>query len=257
VEQALKPLESFRECAEYCPEMIVIPAGKFEMGSQVAEKDRNDNESPRHLVTIAQSFAVSKYPVTFADWDACVSVGSCPKEDDEGSDADLGGSWMRPVINVNWYDAQKYVAWLSKMTGKPYRLLKEAEWEYAARAGTTTAYYWGDEVGQNNTNCRGCGSWGGKTTSPVGSFKPNAFGLYDMVGNVTQWVLDCYHDNYHLAPTDGSARITASDCSRRVVRSGSFLLAPRFSRSARRAFSFPDTRIDNKGFRVGRTLSFE
>ena len=169
--------------------MIVIPAGEFMMGSPATEEGRYSNEGPQHKVTIAKPFAVSKFDVTFADWDACVSVGGCPQLGDSSF-----GRGTRPVINVNWNDAQQYVAWLSKMTGQPYRLLTEAEWEYAARAGATTAYYWGDEIGVGNANCNGCGSqWDGRETAPVGSFKPNAFGLYDMAGNVVQWVQDCYH----------------------------------------------------------------
>ena len=188
-ERALKPLASFRECAKDCPEMIVVPAGAFTMGSPATEKAAMTDEGPQHKVTIAKPFAVSKFDVTFADWDACVSVGGCPKAADAGF-----GRGTRPVINVGWDDAQHYVAWLSKMTGQPYRLLTEAEWEYAARAGTTTAYYWGDEIGKGNANCNGCGSqWDDKQTSPVGSFAANAFGLYDMAGNVCQWVQDCYH----------------------------------------------------------------
>ena len=210
-ERALKPLASFRECAKDCPEMVVIPAGEFMMGSPASEKGRYTNEGPQHTVMIAKPFAVSKFDVTFADWDACVSVGGCPQVSDSGF-----GRGTRPVINVSWDDAQQYVAWFSKMTGKPYRLLTEAEWEYAARAGSTTAYFWGDEIGKGNANCAGCGSqWDNRQTSPVGSFKPNAFGLYDMAGNVWQWVQDCYHGNYDGAPTDGSAW-TIGDCSRRV-----------------------------------------
>jgi formylglycine-generating enzyme required for sulfatase activity len=131
------------------------------------------------------------------------------------------------------------------MTGKPYRLLTEAEWEYAARAGTTTAYFWGDEIGKGNANCNGCGSeWDARKTSPVGSFKPNKFGLYDMAGNVWQWVQDCYHDDYKGAPTDGSAW-TSGDCSRRVVRGGSSGNSPQDLRAAIRFWSLPVFRTDN------------
>src|SRR5882672_7501403 len=144
-ERALKPLANFRECAKDCPEMIVIPAGGFMMGSPRNEKGRFNNEDDgrgrQHSVTIAKPFAVSKFDVTFADWDACASVGGCPPADDSGY-----GRGTRPVINVTWDDARQYVAWLTKMTGKIYRLLSEAEWEYAARGGTTTAYPWGKEV---------------------------------------------------------------------------------------------------------------
>jgi formylglycine-generating enzyme required for sulfatase activity len=249
-EHALTPLSNFRECAKDCPEMIVIPAGGFPMGSLPTDKGAYTNELPQHNVTIAKPFAVSKYDVTFADWDACVSVGACPKAADSGYGRDT-----KPVINVGWDDAQTYVAWLSKMTGQTYRLLTEAEWEYAARAGTTTAYYWGDDIGKNNANCDGCGSeWDAKQTSPVGSFKPNAFGLYDMAGNVWQWVQDCYYDSYNGAPSDGSAW-TSGACSKRVVRGGSWSYDPQVLRSAYRFGDSTDNRINDLGFRVGRTLT--
>jgi formylglycine-generating enzyme required for sulfatase activity len=229
--------------------MIFIPAGEFTMGSPAAEQSRYNNEGPQHGVTIAKPFAVSKYDVTFADWDACVSVGACPKAADSGFGRDT-----KPVINVDWDDAQTYVAWLSKMTGQPYRLLTEAEWEYAARAGTTTAYYWGDDTGKGNANCDGCGSqWDAKQTSPVGSFAANQFGLYDMAGNVLQWVQDCYRGNYDGAPTDGSAW-TGGNCSNRVVRGGSWDNLPRVLRSAGRVGITSGDRDVDLGFRVGRTL---
>ncbi len=249
-EAALQSGASFKECAKDCPEMIVVPAGSFTMGSPAGEKGRFDNEGPQHQVTIAGSFAVSKTDVTFADWDACVAVGGCPDVNDSGM-----GRGTKPVINVNWDDALQYAAWLSKMTGKTYRLLSEAEWEYAARAGTTTAFFWGDEVGTANANCNGCDShWDARETSPVESFKPNAFGLDDMAGNVWQWVQDCYHDDYSGSPTDGSAW-TGGDCSRRVVRAGSWYLPPRSVRSAYRFRLNADNQIIFLGFRVGRTLS--
>jgi formylglycine-generating enzyme required for sulfatase activity len=248
-EQALKPGDTFKECATDCPEMIVVPAGSFVMGSPPTEKGRNADESPQHKVTIAKRFAISKFDVTFSDWDACVSVGSCPQVGDGG----MGGG-TKPVINVGWKEAEQYVAWLAAVTGQPYRLLTEAEWEYAARAGTTTAYYWGDNIGTGNANCIGCGSkWDNQQTSPVGSFKPNAFGLYDMAGNVFQWVQDCYNGTYDGAPTDGSAW-TSEDCSRHVVRGGSWHIDPRSLRSAARVGATPDNRVYFLGFRVGRTL---
>jgi formylglycine-generating enzyme required for sulfatase activity len=175
-ERALKPGDSFRECAEDCPEMIVLPARECMMGSPNEEKGRYDNEGPQHKVTIARPFAVSKYDVTFAGWDSCERVGGCPP----GAHANGWGRESRPVIFVSWDDAIAYVRWLSSMTGKAYRLLTEAEWEYAARAGTTTAYSWGDEIGKNNEDCDGCGSqWDGRQTALVGSFAPNAFGLFE------------------------------------------------------------------------------
>ena len=192
--------------------------------------------------------------MTFADWDACVSVGGCLQE---GSANDAGyGRGARPVIYVNWDDAQAYAAWLSRMTGKTYRLLTEAEREYAARAGTTTAYFWGEEIGKGNANCAGCGSqWDNRQTSPVGSFKPNAFGLYDMVGNAYEWVEDCMHNNYNGAPTDGSAWIEGGDCKRRVVRGGSWNDDPRALRAAVRDVRTTRDRHGDLGFRVGRTLN--
>jgi formylglycine-generating enzyme required for sulfatase activity len=249
-ERALKPGQAFRECAKDCPEMVVVPAGEFMMGSIETEEGRYADEGPRHEVTIARPFAVSKFDVTFDDWDACVSVGGCPRTTDSGS-----GGGTRPVINVTWDDAQQYVAWFSKMTGKGYRLLTEAEWEYAARAGTTTAYFWGDEIGRGNANCNGCGSqWDNGQTSPVGSFKPNAFGLYDMAGNVWQWVQDCYHASYDQAPTDGLA--WGSDkCRYRVTRGGGWYTPPRDLRSAERYHARTDDQRDDVGFRVGRTLA--
>lgn len=163
----------------------------------------------------AKPFAVARFDVTFDDWDACVALGDCRRV----PDADFGRG-RQPVINVAWDDAQQYAAWLSRTTGKPYRLLSEAEFEYVARAGTLTAYPWGDEIGKNNANCAGCGSkWDSMQPSPVGSFAPNRFGLYDMHGNAWRWLQDCYHDSYKGAPSDGSAW-TAGECARRVVRGG-------------------------------------
>jgi formylglycine-generating enzyme required for sulfatase activity len=252
-EQALKSGDTFRECAKDCPEMVVVPAGEFMMGSPTMEKGRYDSEGDgsgrQHKVTIAAPFAVSKFDVTFADWDACVSVGACPK-----TDGGFRGDGNRPVTFVSWYGARGYAAWLSTMTGKNYRLLSEAEWEYAARAGTTTAYYWGEEVGEGNANCSDCGSkWDGRQTSPVGSFKPNAFGLYDMAGNVWQWVEDCWHENYKGAPIDGSAWISGR-CDYGVLRGGSWLNIPPDSRSAVRLRMGSDNRAGRMGVRVGRTL---
>jgi formylglycine-generating enzyme required for sulfatase activity len=252
-ERALKPLASFRECDKSCPEMIVVPAGEFMMGSPATEKDRSDNEGPQHKVTIAKRFAVAKHDVTFDDWDACVSVGGCPQE---GGGGDSGwGRGTQPAISVSWGDAQAYAAWLSRMTGKPYRLLTEAEWEYAARAGTKTAFYWGDEIDKENANCHGCENrWSRLQTSPVGSFKPNPWGLFDMAGNVWQLVEDCYHENYNGAPTDG-LEWTGANCGSRVVRGGSWRYNPQDLRSASRNRNPSDGRSNNIGFRVARTLT--
>jgi formylglycine-generating enzyme required for sulfatase activity len=253
-EQALKPGDSFKECAQDCPEMMVVPARSYTMGGPT-----NVEGSP-HTVTFTKPFAVSKYEVTFADWDACVTGGGCSgyRPNDEG--------WVprgtHPVINVNWDDAQQYVAWLSSVTGKPYRLLTDAEYEYAARGGVQpeTFFPWGDDIkinGQAMANCDGCGSkWDSIKTAPIGSFPPNKFGLYDMVGNVFEWTEDCFHHSYKGAPSDGSAWLEADggDCSHRVVRGGSWGANPRILRSATRLGGRSDVRDGGLGFRVGRTL---
>jgi formylglycine-generating enzyme required for sulfatase activity len=250
-EGALKAGNSFRECAKDCPEMVVVPAGEFMMGSSADERDHYDNESPRHKVTIARPFAVSKFEVTFEQWDACAALGTCAYVPDSNM-----GRGTRPVINVTWDQAQQYMTWFSKMTGRQYRLLSEAEWEYAARAGTTTSYSWGDELGKNKANCNGCGSeWDAGRTAPVGSFAPNPFGLYDMQGNVWEWVEDCWHPNYEGAPKDGSAWIAQGDCNNRVIRGGSWSGYSVGLRSALRFWFSADDHANDLGFRVGRTLS--
>jgi formylglycine-generating enzyme required for sulfatase activity len=250
-ERSLKPKDTFKECSN-CPEMIVVPAGSFRMGSPANEPAlRNAPEGPQHTVTFARQFAVGQFEVTFDEWDACVADDGCNgyKPTDHG-----GGRGRRPVFEVSWNEAKAYVGWLSNKTGKTYRLLTEAEYEYATRAGTQTAYPWGNDIGENNANCRGCGSqWDGKQTAPVGSFSPNGFGLYDMVGNVWEWTEDCLHDNYNGAPTDGSAW-TRGDCRYRVIRGGSWYYDAENLRSAIRNGSSPVDRSTDMGFRVGRTL---
>jgi formylglycine-generating enzyme required for sulfatase activity len=239
--------------------MVVVPAGHYLMGSSASEPRRNHDEGPQHVVSIPRPFAVGKFAVTFAEWDACVTFGNCPPVSDSGF-----GRGTQPVINVSWDDARKYVAWLSKSTGKPYRLLTEAEREYAARAGTTSVYPWGDEIGKGDdpgterAKCDGCGSPVDekKQTAPVGSFPANAFGLHDMAGNVWEWVEDCYQPNYIGAPTDGSAHL-AGDCSRRVVRGGSWQSRPDQLRSGNRGLASSVTRTLALGVRVARTLSAE
>jgi formylglycine-generating enzyme required for sulfatase activity len=250
--RALKPKDSFKECYYGCPEMIVVPAGSFMMGSPSSEQGRSADESPQHSVTIARPFAVGRFAVTFDEWDACVADSGC----NGYTPSDQGwGRGHRPVINVSWDDANTYVAWLTGKTGNSYRLLSEAEFEYAARAGTQTAYSWGNGIGNGNANCNGCGSqWDEKQqTAPVGSFAANALGLYDMAGNVWEWAQDCYHDNYSGAPSDGSA--WASGYCARVVRGGSWYGTPQDLRSANRLDNTPDYRRSSVGFRVGRTLT--
>lgn len=233
------------------PEMVVIPAGRFRMGC-VSGHECLDWELPVHDVTIAQAFAVSKYEVTFAQWDACVAGGGCGgyAPDDEG-----WGRGRRPAINVSWEDAQEYVAWLSRQSGQTYRLLSEAEWEYVARAGSETMYSWGNDIGSNRANCIGCGSqWDDRQTAPSGSFSPNSFGVYDMHGNVIEWVEDCWNDSYVGAPSDGSAW-RSGECDRRVLRGGSWNTdLPRHLRSADRYSNTAAFRVSVYGFRVARSL---
>jgi formylglycine-generating enzyme required for sulfatase activity len=239
--------QSFKDCPE-CPEMVVVPAGSFWMGSPRSEQGRFDDEEPQHQVTLANSFAVGKFTVTFAEWDACTEDGGCKKyrPDDRG-----WGRGAQPVIHVNWDDATAYVSWLSRKTGKDYHLLSEAEWEYAARAGTATRSYWGDSVTAVNANCADCNNqW---QTTPVGSFKPNAWGLYDMLGNVWQWTEDCWNGNYSNAPKDGSA-VAIGDCSLRVIRGGGWMNFRRDLRCANRYRSNTLDRASIIGFRVARTL---
>jgi len=249
-ERALKPADSFEECAKDCPEMIVVPAGSFMMGSPASE--RQSFEEPRHDVTILKPFAVSKFELSFAEWDACAAYGDCDAHIKDGG----FGRGRLPVINVTWDDARRYAAWLAKMTGEPYRLLSEAEYEYAARAGTQTIYPWGDAIGTNNANCNGCGSrWDDLQTAPVGSFPPNRFGLYDMVGNVYEWVEDCLHADYRGAPADGSPWIAGGSCNGRMIRGGSWADDPIDLRSASRPWSPVTVRRNFIGFRVARSLN--
>jgi formylglycine-generating enzyme required for sulfatase activity len=250
-ERALKPGDSFRECAKDCPEMVVVPGGEFMMGSAANEKDHEANEEPLHRVRIARPFAVSMFEVTFEQWDVCVALSACAHV----PAGNMGGG-TDPIITVSWDDVEQYVTWFKRMTGRPYRLLSEAEWEYAARAGTTTAYSWGDEIGKNNANCKGCGShWDRRRIAPVGSFAPNQFGLYDMHGNVWEWVEDCLHTNYEGAPEDGSAWISQGDCSFRGARGGSWYHSPEVLRAAYRGKNASSSRDDGIGFRVARTLA--
>ena len=234
------------------PEMVVIPAGRFRMGC-VSGRDCRNSEKPVHEVRIAKSFALSKYEVTFAQWDACVVDGGCGRPNDRG-----WGRVNRPVIDVSWNDAMKYVKWLSRKTGKRYRLPSEAEWEYAARAGTTTKYSWGNDIGRNRANCDGCGSrWDNQKTASVGSFPANGFGLYDMHGNVSEWTQDCWHEDYQGAPSDGSAWTSGGDCGRHVLRGGSSYSYPSDLRAADRSWYVTFFRDYLYGFRVARTLAVE
>jgi formylglycine-generating enzyme required for sulfatase activity len=254
--RCLKPKDSFKDCPE-CPEMVMIPAGEFMMGSPADEAGRSSDESPQHKVTIAKPFAAGRFEATFADWEACAAAGGCQREpSDEG-----WGKGARPVINVSWEDITKdYLPWLTRKAGKTYRLLTEAEWEYATRAGTTTAYSTGRTITTDQANFDDSSAYGGsgkgvyrQKSIVVGSLnKPNYFGLHDMHGNVSEWVEDCYQNNYVGAPTDGSVKIAS--CSSRVLRGGSWSNSLPRLRSAFREGYTPIYRSKYQGFRVARTL---
>ena len=233
--------------AQLRPEMVVIPAGRFRMGC-VSGRNCYWNEFPVHEVQI-KAFELSKYEVTFEEYDRFTDATGRRPANDEG-----WGRGRRPVINVSWGDAVAYTQWLLAQTGERYRLPSEAEWEYAERAGTETEYSWGNEIGRNRANCEGCGSrWDGEQTAPVGSFRPNAWGLHDMSGNVWEWVQDCWNDKYRGAPTDGSAW-QSGDCSERVSRGGVWNDGPWHMRAARRGWGLTGDRSGVKGFRVARTI---
>ena len=225
-------------------EMVRIEPGTFQMGSSQGDSD----ERPVHEVTIRQGFYLGKYEVTQAQWEAV--MGSNPSR--------FRGCGDCPVESVSWEDAQAFIRKLNEMEGKNrYRLPSEAEWEYAARAGTTTRYSWGDEIGRNLANCDGCGSqWDNKKTAPVGSFPANAWGLHDMHGNVWEWVQDCWNGNYEGAPADGSAW-ERGDCSRRVLRGGSwkYVNGPGSLRAADRSRNTTGRRGYGSGFRIARTVT--
>jgi formylglycine-generating enzyme required for sulfatase activity len=277
-EQALKPGDSFRECAaaegaDDCPEMVVVPNGAFNMGSDNNEPGHILYEGPRHLVKITEPFAVGKYEVTWQEWEACVQTQGCSQT---SQNRDSGyGKGRKPVINVSWEEAKAYVAWLSSMTGKTYRLLTEAQWEYAARGVTNPdavsgPYPWGDDPSdlcrhanladqtfkriQIRVTAANCDD-GWDATAPVGLFFANPFGLYDMHGNVWEWVEDAWHSTYDgTPPSDGSEWKDDADPNTRVVRGGSFEDPPEKIRSAVRQPASKRGSLNNLGFRVARTL---
>jgi formylglycine-generating enzyme required for sulfatase activity len=243
-ERALKPMDRFKECAN-CPEMVVVPAGSFTMGSPGSEAGRYPNEGPQHLVTFAKLFAVSRFTLTFDEWDACLADGGC------NSYRPADQSWgrgRRPVIYVSWNDAKGYLSWLSRKTEKPYRLLSESEREYVTRAGTTTAYWWGSSILSSQAN------YSGRQTLPVDSFAPNPWGLFQVHGNIWDWTEDCYQNSYKEAPTVGLA-VTKGDCSRRVTRGGAWRSIPEYLRSASRDSEITDARNNGLGIRLARTLA--
>jgi formylglycine-generating enzyme required for sulfatase activity len=246
----------FKDCPA-CPEVVLAPSGSFSMGSPESEPGRTNDEGPQHRVTFAKPFAVGRFAVTFAEWDACVAGGGCGgyKPSDEG-----WGRADRPVINVNRDDAQAYVKWLSKKTGRHYRLLSEAEREYVTRAGKQSPFWWGASISPEQANYDGKYTYNGGSkgeyrgrTLPVKSFDPNPWGLYQVHGNVWEWVEDCWVDNYNGAPSDGSAW-TTGECGSRVLRGGSWNAYPQYLRAAYHGIYFsgsgPRVRSNDRGFRV-------
>jgi formylglycine-generating enzyme required for sulfatase activity len=270
----------FRECAD-CPKMVAIPAGRFIMGSPATEQGRFDTEGPQHIVSVT-AFAIGKFEVTNAEFRTFLEQSGYQPAP---CDPIVGLTWLspgrglayppgrtdpplNPAVCLSWNDAQAYIRWLnSKVRSRdpspksgdgPYRLPSEAEWEYAARAGTTTARWWGGAIGLGNANCNGCGSkWDGALIAPIGSFGPNPFGLYDMLGNVWQWVNDCWNESYVGAPLNGSVW-RSGDCTNRVLRGGSWSNVPVFVRSATRTRGDAGGRdfdySSYAGIRVARTL---
>lgn len=269
------PGHTFKEC-RYCPEMIVLPPGAFTIGSPADEPLRRENE-PQQTISFDRAFALSRTPVTWDQWEACVRDDRCDGYAVETALATLQngepnpdfrdfGRGLRPVVGVSWYDAQAFVGWLNAKTGHDdaYRLPSEAEWEYGARAGTESAFPWGATVDHDYGNFGREEGLGGKTqgrdvwsdeTSPVASFPPNAFGLYDMHGNIFEWTEDCYEADRAHTPSDGTAN-KDGDCHHRVFRSGTFMSNPYMQRSARRGAPYPLTLRGRNylGFRVARTL---
>ena len=234
---------SFRDCAD-CPELMVIPPGQFIMGSPATEVGRYNNEGPQRVVTLRAPLAVGVFEVTFAEWDACLAAGACShRPNDQG-----WGRGRQPVVNVSWDDTQQYLRWLTARTGRQYRLLTEAEWEFAVRAGSNRPYTTGNAINESLANYGGVVA----RTRAVGSYPPNRFGLYDMHGNVWEWVQDCLERTYNNAPADASEPVIVSGCAWRVLRGGSWSNAPQFLRSAMRHGVPASSRADNIGFRVAR-----
>ncbi|WP_157113650.1 formylglycine-generating enzyme family protein [Bradyrhizobium embrapense] len=287
------PGQTFRDCSD-CPEMMVIPAGSFLMGSSDEEAARDAGaalpssarkyaersiayEHPQHSVSIRHTFALGKYRVTRGEFAAFVretgysAEGGCTFWIDHTYPVRPEAGWRDPgflqtdrdpVVCVSWQDAHAYIDWLNGKvhdragsgSGELYRLPSEAEWEYAARAGTRTARWWGDPIGSGNADCDGCGSpWDKRQPAPTGSFQANAFGISDVLGDTSEWIADCWRENYVNAPQDGSP-FTIANCDLRVMRGGNWTNEPWVLRSAQRSRAKPDRRANYIGFRVARTL---
>lgn len=224
-------------------ELVQIPGGRFQMGD--VNNTAGKGSKPVHEVTLL-SLSVGKFPITFDQYDAFAAATARERPSDEGY-----GRGNRPVINVNWYDAKAFVEWLSTETKDDYRLLSEAEWEYAARAGSSTDYPWGNQIGDGNAHCKDCGgNWDGTTTSPVDTFPANEYGLHDMIGNTYDWLEDCYVGNYEGAPNDGSAQAVTDECETRILRGGYFAWPSYELGVAQRGQSLPSVKSKDSGFRI-------
>lgn len=243
----LEEIKEFKDCSE-CPIMVRLPAGSFLMGDERGDR----SEKPAHRVSIPIPFSIGKYEITVGEWQACVLDRGCAQQSEK-----VDNSERAPIRDISWTDAQMYVNWLSQKTGDSYRLPTESEWEYAARGGTTTRYWWGDQFQTGKLSCKGCGgSWNSKFPAQVGSHAANPFGLHDMNGNVWEWVSDCWHDSYIGAPSDGSSW-EKKNCRTRVLRGGSWRNDSSYMYSATRFRYDADVRYLLNGFRVAKTLDNE
>ncbi|MCC7167564.1 MAG: SUMF1/EgtB/PvdO family nonheme iron enzyme [Rhodospirillales bacterium] len=242
---AAQAAEAFRDCPQ-CPEMIAIKPGTFAMGGTRAE-----NEQPVHTVTLTKPYAIAKYELTFDEWEMCRVAGACTRDPDLHD----WGRGRQPVINLAIADIAQYLAWLSKLTGKTYRLPSEADWEYAARGGIDGAYWWGETMKPGHANCRDCGAepWGGDRAAPVGTFPPNPYGLHEMNGNLWEWTADCWAPNHNQAPTDGSPRPGPDNCQR-VIKGGAWYYYAPLSRPASRARQDPRQWSYTVGVRLAREM---
>jgi len=236
--------ESVRDC-ENCPEMVILQPGSFTMGDNHGDR----SERPAHRVTISRPYAIGKYEVTLAQWNACVQAEAC-----KAVTSTTGSPDKSPTRDISWADTQRFVRWLSKQTGQNYRLPTEAEWEYAARAGTSSRYWWGEKMRAGMANCKGCGGdWSNDAPVNVDALPPNPFGLYGMNGGVWEWVEDCWHKDYDGAPTDGSAW-TSSDCRENVIRGGAWRNDSTYAHSSSRFTYDSAVRYILNGFRVAKSL---
>jgi formylglycine-generating enzyme required for sulfatase activity len=233
-----------KDCAA-CPIMVPIQPGSFTMGNNADDP----SEKPPHHVTVGAPFAIGKYEVTVEQWNACADANACPRLSSETNSIKNA-----PARDLSWDDAQLYVKWLSKVTGKPYRLPTEAEWEYADRGGTTSRYWWGDQMRKGVANCSNCGDpYHKEGPEPVGSFAANPRGLYDMNGGVWEWVSDCWHNSYQSAPADGRSW-DAPGCNMRVIRGGSWREGNDYMLTSTRFKYSQSVRQSQNGFRVAKDL---